>query len=105
MLELERKSLSKYTFCSHVQIKSNPHAEVAEPLLTSTITQARNGNLPIFLRLLCLTPGRMRGTQDRSCCAGATQQAALMPHFPSQTSLPTKEEPNSQIPLKALALC
>lgn len=46
--------------CSAAAFKSNPRAGVAEPLLTSTIAQARSGNLPTLLELL----GRPTGTKD-----------------------------------------
>lgn len=58
--EMEGKALSKR---SAVSSKSNPLDEVAEPLLTSTIAQARNGNLPTFLGFLCL-PRKDKGDPE-----------------------------------------
>lgn len=78
-------------------------------MLASSIAQAKNGNLPTLSRLLCLSLGRTRGTQDPWLpCWGnsASSSHAPLPFREnpnaSQTSLPIRKEPNFQIPLQVL---
>lgn len=74
-------------------------------MLRSTIAQARSGNLPALLGLLCLSLGRAKTC---SCCARAAQQAALMPRSPSERALkqrdppPTRKKSYFQTPLQGL---